>query len=216
VMLKVNGLSVQLSPDLSIQYPDIEVKAGDRWLISGASGTGKSTLLNAVSGAILPQNGFISFLDHDYSGLSSRKVDQLRADHMGIIFQQLNLIPYLNGFQNAELGLQFSRRRQLRLSNPKAEILRLANALGLDESQLIKPSNQLSIGQQQRVAVIRAFLGEPELILADEPTSALDPKSRDLFLDEVLNLLDPERQAILMISHDPHVAPHFNQTMQLS
>ncbi|MDX1669727.1 MAG: ABC transporter ATP-binding protein, partial [Limnobacter sp.] len=70
-------------------------------------------------------------------------------------------------------------------------------------------------GQQQRVAVIRAFLGEPELVLADEPTSALDPVSRDRFLDEVMGLMDSQRQALIMISHDPAVASYFNKTIRL-
>ena len=198
-----------------LSYPDVSLAAGDRLLVSGASGSGKTTLLNAVAGALPTTGGKLSLLDQPFQGLSSRQLDKLRADHMGIVFQQLNLIPYLTGLQNAALPLRFSALRRTRVPDPLAEVVRLGELLGLTESQLQQKANQLSVGQQQRIAVIRAFLGEPELILADEPTSALDPVSRDRFLDDVMTLMDDKRQTLLMISHDPAVASNFNQRIEL-
>jgi len=215
LIIEARSLSVNLGKTLMLSYPDISLSAGDRLLISGASGSGKTTLLNAVAGALPTTAGQLSLLDESFEGLSSRQLDKLRADHMGIVFQQLNLIPYLTGLQNAALPLRFSALRRSRVSDPVAEVVRLGKLLGLTESQLQQKANQLSVGQQQRVAVIRAFLGEPELILADEPTSALDPVSRDRFLDDVMALLDDKRQALLMISHYPAVASHFNQHLEL-
>ena len=215
MIIEARSLSVNLGKTLMLSYPDISLSAGDRLLISGASGSGKTTLLNAVAGALPTTAGQLSLLDESFEGLSSRQLDKLRADHMGIVFQQLNLIPYLTGLQNAALPLRFSALRRSRVSDPVAEVVRLGKLLGLTESQLNQKANQLSVGQQQRVAVIRAFLGEPELILADEPTSALDPVSRDRFLDDVMALLDDKRQTLLMISHDPAVASHFNQRIEL-
>ena len=215
MIIEARSLSVNLGKTLMLSYPNISLSAGDRLLISGASGSGKTTLLNAVAGALPTTAGLLSLLDESFEGLSSRQLDKLRADHMGIVFQQLNLIPYLTGLQNAALPLRFSALRRSRVSDPVAEVVRLGKLLGLTESQLNQKANQLSVGQQQRVAVIRAFLGEPELILADEPTSALDPVSRDRFLDDVMALLDDKRQALLMISHDPAVASYFNQRIEL-
>ena len=215
MILKTHSLLVNLGKTLMLSYPDVSLSAGDRLLVSGASGSGKTTLLNAVAGALPTTGGQLSLLDQPFQGLSSRQLDKLRADHMGIVFQQLNLIPYLTGLQNAALPLRFSAMRRTRVPDPVAEVVRLGELLGLTESQLQQKANQLSVGQQQRVAVIRAFLGEPELILADEPTSALDPVSRDRFLDDVMALMDDKRQALLMISHDPAVASHFNQRIEL-
>ena len=215
MILKARSLSVNLGKTLMLSYPDVSLSAGDRLLISGASGSGKTTLLNAVAGALPTTAGQLSLLDESFEGLSSRQLDKLRADHMGIVFQQLNLIPYLTGLQNAALPLRFSAMRRTRVPDPLAEVVRLGELLGLTESQLQQKANQLSVGQQQRVAVIRAFLGEPELILADEPTSALDPVSRDRFLDDVMALMDDKRQTLLMISHDPAVASYFNQRIEL-
>ena len=215
MILETHSLSVNLGKTLMLSYPDVSLSAGDRLLVSGASGSGKTTLLNAVAGALPTTGGKLSLLDQPFQGLSSRQLDKLRADHMGIVFQQLNLIPYLTGLQNAALPLRFSAMRRTRVPDPLAEVVRLGELLGLTESQLQQKANQLSVGQQQRVAVIRAFLGEPELILADEPTSALDPVSRDRFLDDVMALMDDKRQALLMISHDPAVASHFNQRIEL-
>ena len=215
MILEARSLSVNLGKTLMLSYPDISLSAGDKLLVSGASGSGKTTLLNAVAGALPTTAGQLSLLDQPFKELSSRQLDKLRADHMGIVFQQLNLIPYLTGLQNAALPLRFSALRRTRVSDPVAEVLRLGKLLGLTESQLQQKANQLSVGQQQRVAVIRAFLGQPELILADEPTSALDPVSRDRFLDDVMALMDDKRQALLMISHDPAVSTYFNQRIEL-
>src|SRR6056300_1865100 len=124
-----------------LSYPDVSLSAGDRLLISGASGSGKTTLLNAVAGALPTTAGQLSLLDESFEGLSSRHLDKLRSDHMGIVFQQLNLIPYLTGLQNAALPLRFSAMRRTRVPDPLAEVVRLGELLGLTESQLQQKAN---------------------------------------------------------------------------
>jgi len=216
LILTTRSLVVSPSKTLKLYYPDIDLMNGDKMLISGVSGSGKTTLLNGIAGALSPAEGRITMLGQRIEKMSSRQLDKIRADHMGIVFQQLNLIPYLTGLQNAFLSLRFSKLKKSRVSDPIAEIIRLGGALGLTKSQLEQKANRLSIGQQQRVAVIRAFLGAPELILADEPTSALDPLSRNRFLDDVIALMDNNRQSLLMISHDPSMVPYFDKTIELS
>ncbi len=181
----------------------------------GPSGSGKSTLLNLVTGAQPLQSGSIELLDYHYATLSARQLDRLRADHIGIIFQSLNLVPYLNGFDNALLGLQFSKRRSARSPSQTQEVLQISHGLGLSEALLNKPANQLSVGQQQRIAVIRALLGRPELIVADEPTSALDERSTNQFMTELMESFDPSEQAVLMVSHNPLLIPYFDRVLEL-
>jgi len=181
----------------------------------GPSGSGKSTLLNLVTGVQSLQQGTITLLGQSYSELSSRQLDRIRADHMGVIFQALNLIPYLNGFDNAQLGVQFLRKTNKPSSTSLKEISRIGHRLGLSDEILQKPAQHLSIGQQQRVAVIRALLGRPELIIADEPTSALDDQATYRFMTELMGSLDSSKQAVLMVSHNPRLTPYFDRVVEL-
>ena len=114
------------------------------------------------------------------------------------------------------LGVKFSNSRGALVSNLTVEIERLLKSLGLDKEVLDNPVDNLSIGQQQRVAVARALLGSPNLILADEPTSALDHDSTNNFLNEVMQTFNPASQAILMVSHDLSLAPHFDTVIDFN
>ena len=198
-----------------IELPSFTLSPGEKVLVMGPSGSGKSTLLNLVTGVQALQQGGITLLGQSYAELSSRQLDRIRADHMGVIFQALNLIPYLNGFDNAQLGVQFSKKSRELDTKSRQEISRIGHRLGLSEEILHKPAQQLSIGQQQRVAVIRALLGNPELIIADEPTSALDEHSTDRFMTELMGSLDSSKQAVLMVSHNPGLTSFFDRVVEL-
>lgn len=216
MILNVDQLIHQyLGSSESIELPSFSLSPGDKILVTGPSGIGKSTLLNLVTGVQTLQQGTIELLGNNYSKLSTRQLDDLRANHMGIIFQSLNLIPYLNGFENAQLGVLFSKKRSVEAANLRQEIERIGRQLGMNEELLKKPAKHLSIGQQQRVAAIRALLGKPELIIADEPTSALDGETSDRFMTELIESLDPSTQAVLMVSHDPRLVPFFDRVVEL-
>lgn len=195
-MLKTTGLKYLYKHGKTIEFPDIEIETGQRLLISGFSGCGKTTLLSLIAGALRLQEGSINFNDTDYSDMSSMSLDKFRADHIGYIFQTLNLIPFLNVSENIALGIKFSKNRKSKVSDMHQEIERLISSLGLEKEILNTAIDNLSVGQQQRVAVARALLGKPDLILADEPTSALDNDTTKKFLDEVMNTFDPSHQAI--------------------
>ncbi|CAI8185591.1 MAG: putative ABC transporter ATP-binding protein [Marinobacterium sp. xm-d-530] len=199
----------------AIELPSFTLSPGEKILVIGPSGSGKSTLLNLVTGVQPLQQGDITLLEHSYANLSARQLDCIRADHMGVIFQALNLIPYLNGFDNAQLGVQFSNKSREQANKSRQEISRIGHRLGLSDEILQKPAQHLSIGQQQRVAVIRALLGKPELIIADEPTSALDEYSTDRFMTELMESLDSSKQAVLMVSHNPRLTSFFDQVVEL-
>ncbi|NBS11504.1 MAG: ATP-binding cassette domain-containing protein [Gammaproteobacteria bacterium] len=160
--------------------------------------------------------GQVRLLDQSLETLSGRRLDNLRATHIGLIFQTLNLLPYLDAATNVALGVQFSVARRARVKHLPTDIASLFEALGLSRELLSRPVNRLSTGQQQRVAAARALLGGPELIIADEPTSALDPVSGQRFLDALFQSMDPTRQATLIVTHDPRVAEVFDRQIVLS
>jgi putative ABC transport system ATP-binding protein len=216
VILNTNNLQYTYQNGKVVSFPDIEIKAGQKVLIIGFSGSGKTTLLNLISGALKIQSGEVNLLGNSYSSMSSTELDRLRADHIGYIFQTLNLIPFLSVAENIALGVKFSNSRSALVSNLTVEIERLLKSLGLDKEVLASPVDNLSIGQQQRVAVARALLGSPNLILADEPTSALDQNSTNNFLNEVMQTFNPKSQAILMVSHDLSLAPHFDTVIDFN
>lgn len=203
-----------------ISVPAFEIQPGESVFLRGPSGSGKSTLLGLIGGVLKPRNGEIRIMGRPLTAASSGKRDQIRADHLGIIFQQFNLLPYLSVLGNVTLPCRFSRSRQIasreRYERPEAAAKHLLEALGLASVFQDKPVGELSVGQQQRVAVARALIGQPDLIIADEPTSALDTDNRDRFIE----LLNTERQAagssLLFVSHDATLANHFDRVVDLA
>ena len=210
-MLETLGLEYHYQQGKKIVFPDIGLKRGQRLLISGFSGCGKTTLLSLIAGALKLQAGDIKFDGINYSTMSSLLLDQFRADHIGYIFQTLNLIPFLSVSENIALGVRFSQSRKSKVSNLNQEVVRLVSSLGLEREALKIPVSRLSVGQQQRVAAARALIGKPDLILADEPTSALDSDTTKKFLNEVMETFDSNKQAIIMVSHDASIAPYLNR-----
>lgn len=194
-----------------------ELKSGDKVFLSGPSGSGKTTLLSLIGGVLLPSQGSIEILGKNICDLSGSQRDQIRADHIGFIFQQFNLLPYLSVLENVQLPLRFSKTRLEKLEDQSKsgldqEAVRLLKELGLHDDALYKKSvNQLSVGQQQRVAVARAFIGSPEIIVADEPTSALDQDAREAFLKLMFKECERQNTTLLYVSHDKTIAPMFDR-----
>jgi putative ABC transport system ATP-binding protein len=167
--------------------PSLTLAKAERLLLVGPSGSGKSTLLALIAGIVAPDAGRIAMLGSDLARLSPSARDRFRAEHMGVIFQMFNLLPYGSPVDNVLLPLSFAPKRRARVEGDgTVEAQRLLRALGLDDRAIARRrAADLSVGQQQRVAAARALIGRPELIIADEPTSALDPETRDQFLDLV-------------------------------
>jgi len=142
-----------------------------------------------------------------------------RADHIGYIFQNFNLLPYLTPLENVCLGCQFSKKRQQhvlsQVDNLESEAARLLNALGLEAHFHNQNVATLSIGQQQRVAAARAFIGSPELIIADEPTSALDTQNRESFIKLLFEQAKKSNSTLVFVSHDETLKPLFSRTIDL-
>ncbi|MGI9492027.1 MAG: ATP-binding cassette domain-containing protein [Geminicoccaceae bacterium] len=196
------------------------VAAAERLLLIGPSGGGKSTLLSLLCGIITPDEGEIRVLGTDFGTLDAAARDRARAEHFGIIFQMFNLLPYLSVMDNVLLPLSFSKQRRLRAaegaSSVNAEARRLLGRLGLDADEFASRSAaRLSVGQQQRVAAVRALIGRPEILVADEPTSALDRKHQRHFLELLFSEATAAGTTVVMVSHDETLAPEFDRIVDL-
>ena len=203
-----------------LNIPEFHAEAGDRIFIYGPSGSGKSTLLGLLAGVLVANEGTVKILGQDFTDLSQTQRDRQRADHIGFIFQQFNLIPYLSVIDNVLLPCRFSKRRldQALVSGNslQAEAERLLSHLDLNASLWGKPVTQLSVGQQQRVAAARALIGKPEIIIADEPTSALDADRQAAFLELLMRECSDANATLLFVSHDRRLAATFNREIDLT
>lgn len=197
----------------------LHLQRGERVLLRGDSGCGKSTLLSLAAGVLVPQAGQVCLLGQDWRALSAGRRDRVRADHIGYIFQQFNLLPYLSVLDNVMLPCRFSRTRAERAGNTRdqthSEAQALLTALQLEPSLWRRPADELSVGQQQRVAAARALIGRPELVIADEPTSALDEARRDAFMALLVRVCSDAGSALLFVSHDARLATHFERVIDL-
>jgi putative ABC transport system ATP-binding protein len=193
----------------------LEVNQGEHLLIRGSSGSGKTTLLNLLAGISLPQSGSVEVLATPLESLSHRQRDQFRADHLGVIFQQFNLLPYLSVMENVMLPCWFSKRRRENAGDVSHTSHRLFDALNISPELAHRPVGRLSVGQQQRVAVVRALIGNPEIVIADEPTSALDTDNRDRFLQLLFREADNRGSTLVFVSHDSHIATMFPRVVEM-
>ncbi len=201
-----------------LNIDSLTMNRGEKLFVHGPSGCGKSTLLNLITGILKPKSGEINVLGNNLFSLTQKNRDQFRVDHMGIIFQQFNLIPYLNVFENISLPCEFSYRRKEMLTVQKCnlfeESLRLLSSLGLKDEKIISQNvTELSTGQQQRVAAARALIGSPEIIIADEPTSALDQDTKQGFLELLFDEAKRCNSAILFVSHDLTLSKSFDRSV---
>ncbi len=201
---------------LCVRLQHLTLAAGCSLFLHGPSGAGKTTLLNLIGGVLLPERGSVELLGQPLGKLSAAGRDAFRADHLGFVFQQFNLIPYLSVRDNVLLPCRFSRRRAERAGDPAAEAARLLAALDLEPALANVPAAELSVGQQQRVAAARALIGRPEIIIADEPTSALDASRQAAFIDLLLNEAKAAGSAVVFVSHDQRLAGHFDLTLELA
>jgi putative ABC transport system ATP-binding protein len=199
-----------------ISYPDIALPAGQHLFLQGPSGSGKSTLMSLIGGLIVPTSGSLQVMGTELPALSGGQRDHFRADHMGVIFQQFNLVPYLNPLDNVLLPCRLSSKRRARARpTPTEEATFLLDALGIPDDHWRRPVTRLSVGQQQRVAAARALVGTPDLILADEPTSALDMDNRDRFIELLLQLAAKQQSSVVFVSHDRSLAARFDHQIAL-
>ncbi len=195
--------------------PAFALARGETVLLLGESGSGKSTLLSLVCGTVVADAGSVRIDGTDLGGLTGRRRDRLRAERIGVIFQQFNLLPFATVADNVTLPLRFAPERRVRAGDARATAAALCDALGLPDGTMAARAAALSVGQQQRVAVARALIGEPPLVVADEPTSSLDAGSQSSFLDLLFAQSAAAGASLLMVSHDPRLSERFDRTVRI-
>lgn len=202
--------------NFKIFVPNLEIKKGEKVLLLGESGSGKTTLLSLMCGFLNPLSGNISINGNTINQLSSKTRDEYRADNIGIIFQQFNLLPYANVVDNVLLPLYFSKVRSNNVSNKKEKVIELFKQLRLPDDIAQFRASSLSMGQQQRVAVARALIGNPSLIIADEPTSSLDADAQKIFLNLMFEQILENNSTLLMVSHDKSLSNQFDRLIDIN
>jgi putative ABC transport system ATP-binding protein len=199
-----------------VAIDSLHIAAGRTVFLHGPSGCGKSTLLGLMAGVLQARQGRVSLLGQDWAALPPGRRDARRADHVGVIFQQFNLLPYLSVLDNVLLPARFSAARAARCEGgAPAQARALLARVGLDEPMLARRADALSVGQQQRVAAARALIGQPGLVVADEPTSALDAPLREAFMALLLAECRAAGSTLVFVSHDERLAERFDERLSL-
>ena len=199
-----------------LHIPTWKVNYGDRVFLHGHSGSGKTTLLNLLAGVLTPQSGELSLLGKPFSALPARQRDKFRAQHIGVVFQQFNLIPYLSVLKNIELATYFAKAGKTNVADVADAAEALLIGLKLPATILQQPANTLSVGQQQRVAIARALINKPEILLVDEPTSALDAAARDAFMTILIDMCKQHNTTLIFVSHDMYLKKFFETSVEMS
>jgi putative ABC transport system ATP-binding protein len=220
--VRIEGLRFRWGPDSPpvLALDSLVIARGERVFVEGPSGSGKSTLLALLAGVAVPQAGELEVLGERLDRLSGVDRDHFRAHRIGYVFQMFNLIPYLSMVENVALPCRFSPRRRAaalrRSPTLEQEALRLLAHLDLGDPALrSRPVTALSVGQQQRVAVARALMGSPGLVIADEPTSALDADRRESFLRLLFEECRESGATLVFVSHDAALEGLFDRTLRL-
>lgn len=196
---------------VALEPISLEVAAGEFVAIIGPSGSGKTTLLSMLGGMLEPSDGKLWFDGRSMYDTSLRERAELRQQRIGFVFQSFNLIPYLTALENVEVPLLLRGTPPQQHEEQAASLLSL---VGLGERLHHKPS-ELSVGQQQRVALARTLANDPAVVLADEPTGNLDPETREHVLD-FLSTLSREGRTVIVVTHDPAVASRAGRTIKLA
>jgi len=195
----------------ALRGADLIINKGNWVCIMGPSGSGKSTLINMIGCLDIPTRGKVFLEGQDISKLSESKLAQIRGKKIGFIFQQFNLIPNLTAKENIMLPMLFQGAN---FETRKAKADKLLELVGLSDRSAHKPT-ELSGGEQQRVAIARSLINNPDVILADEPTGNLDSKTGKLVMELLLKLHKDEKKTIIMVTHDKKLAMYSEKIVKI-
>ncbi|GAA1418197.1 ABC transporter ATP-binding protein [Streptomyces thermospinosisporus] len=191
--------------EVSLGFPQRALTA-----VMGPSGSGKTTLLNCAAGLDKPDRGKVLLGDTDLVACDERQLTEVRRDRVGFVFQQFNLLPMLDAYENVALPLRLQGRRVKR-----DRIMEALREVGLADKAGRRPA-QLSGGQQQRVAIARTLVAEPEIVFADEPTGSLDRSTGRQVMALLRGVVDRAARTVVMVTHDPAVAACADRVVFLS
>jgi putative ABC transport system ATP-binding protein len=186
-----------------LDIPEFRVGSGEQMVMIGRSGCGKTTLLHVIAGISRPDSGKVRINDWDITLMPESECDRFRAERIGYVFQTFNLLAGFSALENVLLSMRFARGRP-----DKNRAKQLLHRVGLSHRTTHRPA-QLSVGEQQRVAVARALANKPQLLLADEPTANVDAGHQQQILDLIRETCREENVALVMVTHSNEVAEQF-------
>jgi putative ABC transport system ATP-binding protein len=197
-----------------LDVPSFDVGPGEKLAVIGPSGSGKTTLLNLVSGIVTPARGTVRVAQTEVSALGDARRRAFRIRQIGFVFQDFELLDYLNVLDNILHPYRITDA--LRLNPAVRDRARLlADRMGIGD-KLKRRANDLSQGEKQRVAICRALLPEPHLLLADEATGNLDPRNKRLILDLLFDSVDAHGATLLAVTHDHELLPRFDRVVDFA
>ncbi|MCY2996722.1 MAG: ABC transporter ATP-binding protein [Planctomycetota bacterium] len=182
---------------------DWQVPIGATTFLVGPSGCGKTTLISIIAGLLSATEGYVRILDQEITKMRRSRVVRFRADHLGFIFQQFNLLPSLTAVENAAVSLVV---QGVTLATAKRQASVLLDRLGMESNKLKYP-NQLSGGQQQRVAIARALVHNPKIVISDEPTASLDAETGHEVMELLGQVASGADRAVIVVTHDNRIFP---------
>ncbi|MFC1621458.1 ABC transporter ATP-binding protein [Candidatus Omnitrophota bacterium] len=197
-----------------LQDIDLEIKKGEALAIVGPSGAGKSTLLHILGGIDRPSSGRVVFGSQDLYKLPDAKRAFLRNQNIGFVFQFYHLLPEFTALENAMMPALMAQGSRLKTQDIRNRVEDLLQELGLGERLRHRPS-ELSGGEQQRVAIGRALINDPDILLCDEPTGNLDSKMGEEILDILLRLNKKNNTTIAIVTHDKEIAKRTNRVVEI-
>lgn len=195
----------------AVNNVNIEVMAGEIAIIVGPSGSGKSTLLSLIGGLDRPISGDILINGESIVNLNEDQLALMRRKSIGYVFQFFNLIPHLSALENVELPMSIAGKNRKEARDRATYLL---DEVGLAPRMHHRP-NQLSGGEQQRVAIARSLVNKPAIVLADEPSGNLDSKTRDLVIDLFRRFNQTEKQSFIIITHDESLTQYAHRIIRL-
>ena len=214
LILQIRDLHFQYpASDFKIEISDIKITQGSKIAISGKSGSGKTTLIHLISGILKPQSGEILFFDKSITDMNDKEIRKHRISNIGFIFQEFELLEYLNVMDNLILPYKINKSLVLD-AEIKDKAKEIANRIGIG-NKLDQHPKQLSGGERQRLAIARALITSPPLIIADEPTGNLDEKTSNIVMDEITDQVSYTNSTLIMISHNNELISSFDETIDI-
>lgn len=212
-MIFLEHVRRKLGPGVEFYCDRFHAQKGAHIALWGPSGCGKTTLLNLISGLLLPDEGIVRVDGVEIQGMPDSRLDQFRGERFGFVFQTFNLLKPFTALQNVMLGMRFADTVPER--EWKGRATELLERVGLGHRLHAKPAT-LSVGEQQRVAIARALANRQKIVAADEPTGSLDPKTAKTVMDLFLELCGEHQVTLLLVTHDRSIADalpdHFDCT----
>ena len=214
-MIRVQNLTFSYDKDgFSLEIPEFALAQKEHLAIIGPSGSGKSTFLNLLSGILIPNSGSIQINDIEIGELNENKRRNFRLQQIGFVFQNFEMIEYLSALDNV-LNV-YRINPNLKLNNEiKSRAAELMNRVGLSQHFGSYPS-EMSQGEKQRLAICRALISNPQIVLADEPTGNLDPKNKLKSLDLLFKIVEEEGATLISVTHDHSILDRFERTIDFN